>query len=216
MFHNTQFSPTVSGKFVHPLLGMLVILSLLILNGCASSQLIQSWREPALERQFEHLMIIGISDSQQTRKIYEDYFVSELKKRTIDAVPSYTLINSKQKIDRDTVKSAIAGTDIDAVLVTYLVSEDNTLKDMDSPLNGGYSTDSENLMSATLILNRGRSREEERITLKSDLYSVATKQPVWSAQTLSVAPESIDQVVTDVTSLLIAQMLSDGVIKPDE
>ena len=159
-------------------------------------------------------MIIAISDSQQTRQIYEKYFVEELKKNEIRSTPSYKLINSKQEISREVVIEAIEDTDIDAVLVTYLVSAETEFKERLSPLNTGYSADVDsNQISATIVSNRGQSREEEIFVLKNDIYDAKNKKLVWSVLTKTVGPESVDEVVTDVTALLIKQMFDDGLLK---
>lgn len=191
-----------------------LILLCLIAVSCASTSLVQSWKRPENEKNYHHLMIIGISDSQQTRRIYENHFVAELKKKKIAATPSYTLISSKQNINRETVLKAIKGTTIDAVVVTYLVSADEQVTHFDSPLNPSYSgTPDDNLISATLISNRGRTSSSEIIGLKNDLYDVQSKALVWSAQTKTVAPESIDHAITEVTQLLIKQLFNDNLLK---
>jgi len=189
------------------LLGMLV-------TSCANTKIIDDWVKDDLAKTYHHPMIIGVSDSQQNRQIYEKYFVSELAKRNIEATPSYILISSKQKMNRETVIDAVEGTEIDSVIITYLVSSETEVMHHESPLSQGYSGDPEStLLSSTLIANRYRTSNAEIITLKNDLYDVETKSLSWTAQTRTVAPESIDQVVTDVTELLIDQLLDDGVLK---
>ena len=86
----------------------IVILFLLVMGiviaSCSSTSLIQSWQETEPGHAYKHIMIIGISDSQQTRQLYEKHFVAELKKRNVIATPSYKLISSKQKMrDRKSV-----------------------------------------------------------------------------------------------------------------
>ncbi len=185
-----------------------------VLASCASTSLMDSWKEEEAKQSYHHLMIIGISDSQQTRQIYEKHFVAELKKHGITATPSYTLISSKQKINRETVVNAIANTEIDSVLVTYLVSADTELKMRDSPLNVGYSgTVESQQISATTVSHRGQSRAEEIFILKNDIYDARSRSLVWSVRTKTVGPESIDQVVEEITALLIKQLLSDEMLK---
>ncbi len=189
-----------------------LIMSLLLVS-CASTKVTESWLDSNLQKSYKHLLIIGVSDSQQTRQIYEKHFVSELAKNNINATPSYTLISSKQEINRETVVNAIKGGDIDAVLVTYLVSSDSVLTYADSPINPGYSSDTDNMMSDTLISSGIRSDTTEVIGLKNDLYDVASQSIVWSLQTETVAPDSIDKVVIDVVDLMISQMFDDGLLK---
>lgn len=185
----------------------------LLLSACANTKIVQNWLLDEQIKSYSSPMIIGISDSQQTRQIYEKYFVAELAKKNITAIPSYTLISSKQAINRETVLNAIKNTEIDSVLVSYLVSTDARLTFQDSPVNPGYLGDTDNMMSDTLISTRGRASSSEVIGLKNDLYDVATESVVWSVQTETVAPESIDDVIIDVTALLIKQLFSDGIVK---
>lgn len=194
----------------------LIVLSLMVIltASCAKTSMIENWKDDELTHTYKHLMIIGISDSQQTRQIYEKHFVGKLKKSNITATPSYSLINSKQKMNRETVVAAIKGTEIDAVLVTYLVSADVEITHRDSPLGNTYSGTAEGAeISSTIVSKRGVSRSEEVFVLKNDLFDVQSKSLVWSVQTETVGPESIDEVVTGVTKLLINQMLIDGIVK---
>lgn len=191
-----------------------LLLLCLIAASCASTSLVESWKEPENDKSYHHLLIIGISDSQQTRRIYEGYFAGELEKKNITATSSYTLISSKQEINRETVLQAIKGSSIDAVLVTYLVSADEQITHHDSPLNPSYSgTPDDNLISATLVASRGRTSSSEVVGLKNDLYDVQSQTLVWSARTKTVAPESIDHAITEVTHLLINELFSDNLLK---
>jgi len=192
----------------------IVLLFGLLTTACSNTKVIDDWVDDGLEKTYHRPMIIGVSDSQQTRQVYEKHFVSELAKRNIEATPSYMLISSKQKMNRDTVIDVVKGTEIDSVIITYLVSSETEVMHHESPLSQGYSGDPEStLLSSTLIASRYRTSNTEIITLKNDLYDVETKSLRWSAQTRTVAPESIDEVVTDVTELLVNQLIDDGVLK---
>lgn len=183
---------------------------------CAGTRLMDSWVEADHSQPYKHPMIIGISDSQQTRQLYEKYFVAELKKKNISATPSFQLINSKQKMNRETVIKALSDTDIpiDSVVVTYLVSAETEVKHHDSPLASTYSdTADDNRISATIVSTRGRTSDTEIFFLKTDLYDAQSKAIVWSAQTKTVAPESIDVVIENVIELLIDKMMSDEILK---
>jgi len=168
----------ISVKNFIDILVMLVIG--MLMASCSSTSLMQSWKETEHTHAYKHLMIIGISDSQQTRQIYEKHFVAELKKRDVTATPSYELINSKQKMNRETVVAAIQDTEIDAVLVTYLVSADAEIKHRDSPLGASYSGTAEgSQISATIVTNRGRSRTEEVFVLKNEIEDAQSKKLAW-------------------------------------
>jgi hypothetical protein len=100
--------------------------------------------------------------------------------------------------------------------VTYLVSADSELKYHDSPLSvsGGYSGSADsNMMSSTLITNRGRYSDEETIVLKNDFYDARSQDIVWSAQTKTVAADSIDEIIVDVSKLLVTELFDDEIFK---
>jgi hypothetical protein len=187
-----------------------------VIASCANTSLMDSWNDETRLGPYKHLMIIGVSDSQQTRQVYEKYFVAELKKKNITATPSYKLISSKQKINRETIVNAIQETDIaiDSVLLTYIISADAEMKPRHSPLNIGYSGNvDDHRISDTIVSKRGVSRSSEVYVLKNDLYDVQSRTLVWSAQTKTVGPESVDEVIEDVTELLIKEMISDGILQ---
>ena len=191
-----------------------VLLLCTVISSCATTKITESWVDPDLKQSYKRPLIIGISDSQQTRRVYENHFVAELKKKNITATASHTLISSKQKLNRETVVNAIQGRDIDSVLVTYLVSADAETKLRDSPLTGTYSGDSENnMMSATLITSPGRYSEADIIVLKNDFYDTKSETIVFSAQTKTVAAESIDAIIKEVTRLLITALFDEKVFR---
>jgi hypothetical protein len=180
---------------------------------CATTSLDDSWKSDDVTHPYQKPMIIGISDSQQTRQIFEKHFIATLKQNNITATPSYTLINSKQKINRETIVNAIQGTDIDAVLVTYRVADEAEFVPGESIVKNGHEGHEEhNHMSATIVTKRGRSRSSEIFMLKTDMYAVDTKSLVWSAQTESVGPDSVDQVVTEVIDILIKELFADDML----
>lgn len=100
------------------------------------------------------------------------------------------------------------------MLVTYLVAVDTDTNLRESPLDAGYSGNMADMeVSSTIIVNRGRYNESEIISLKNDFYDVASESMIWTVQTKSVAAESIDSVVIDVTALIIKQLYNDDLFK---
>ena len=104
---------------------ILLTLSSYLLASCSHTSIEGNWKEPELDSRYVQPLIIGISDSQQNRQIFEKQFVEKLKQGNVHAIPSYTMISSKQKINRETVVDAIQGTDIDAVLVRGAWDDDD-------------------------------------------------------------------------------------------
>ncbi len=197
-----------------------------VLSACSNTRITGSWAQVEMQDGYKRPtysspMVIAISDSQQTRRIYENSLIAALKEEGVTATPSYLLIDSKQKINQDTVVSAIQNaaqsnnaTLIDSVLISYLAVADTELTHQDSPLSATYSGDADdNMISATLITSRGRFNNKEVISLKNDIYDVQKQSIVWSAQTKTDDLSTIDALVLSVTEALVEKLVDDNVFK---
>lgn len=209
------------------------LFSLLVISGCSNTKLIQTWSDPQNKVSYKDIMVVGISDSEQTRRAYESYFVVSFQDQGIESLASYTLISheDEQKIDgekgtfRSIVESAVKGSDIDAVLVTHIVSieeEEIYRPSMDyQPAYGmpyynasyyggmygyhGYVT--------TYVQQPGYYTEEQTYILESSLYDVKTEELVWTTRSRTFAPDSIDETIKDVSALIIDDMKSRKLIQ---
>ena len=200
-----------------------VIVFTFIVSACANTTITQSWGQQDAERRtYKQPMVLVISDSQQTRRIYEDSLVAKLKEEGVTATPSYLLIDSRNEINRETVDSIVQRSNqnayndmpIDSVLISYLAVVDKELSKQDSPLGEAYSGDAEdNMLSATLIVGRGRFNTKEVIPLKNDLYDIQKKSIVWSVQTKTDDLTTIDALVVSVTDALVEELVDDEVFK---
>jgi hypothetical protein len=204
----------------------LLAFSTLILVSCANTKITQSWVEPDNKNTYSDLLIIGIAQSQQNRRAYESNFVEELRKHKVEAEPSYKLIKSDQKIERDTIAKAIKGLDIDGVLVTHLVAvEEETVYrpptySYGGAYGGGYYGGGYygGLYSYyphvnSYVSSPGYYTTHETYTLETNLYDVKTEELVWTARSRTFAPDSVDEVIVDVTKLLIQDLADKKLIK---
>ena len=199
---------------------VLFIVSGLLLISCANTKLSQSWVEPGNEKSFNDILIIGIGESQQNRRAYESYFVEELNTQGIESVASYKIIRQNEDIDRNTVVKAIDGLNIDGVIVTHMVAVDEETVYRSSmnymPMYGaGYygSMYSYYPHVNSYVHQPGYYTTHETYTLETNLYDVETEEMVWSARSRTFSPESVDEVIVDLTRLLIADLKDKGLIK---
>jgi hypothetical protein len=202
----------------------LLIAAVTFLSSCANTKITQSWIEPDHKKVYNDLLVIGIAQSEQNRRAYESNFVEELRSRGAEAEASYKLIKSNQKIDRETVTKAIEGMDIDAVLVTHLVAvEEETVyrpsMDYMPMYGGGYYGGYRGGMYSyyphvnTYVQRPGYYTTLETYTLETNLYDVESEELVWSARSHTFAPESVQEVIVDLTKLLINDLKDKNLIK---
>lgn len=190
-----------------------VLFLAVFLSACTNTKLSQVWVDPDQHKTYHHLLIIGIADSEQHRRAYESYFVQELEAKGIQARASYKLIKSGEKIDRDTVARAIAGLDIDGVLVTHLVAVDKETiyrpsMDYMPAYGAGYYGGLYSYYPHvnTYVHRPGYYTTHETVTLETNLYDVESEELVWSARSRTFSPESVDEIIIDLTRLVIRDL----------
>jgi len=205
---------------------ILATTAILLLSSCTNTKITQSWVEPDNKKSYNDLLIIGIGESEQNRRAYESYFVDSLKSRKIEAEASYKLIKSDETIDRDTVLKAIDGLGIDGVIITHLVAVDEETVYRPGAygyggMYGGYygagyygSMYSYYPHVNTYVHDPGYYSTHETYTLETTLYDVKTEQLVWTARSRSFSPESVDEVIVDLTKLLMEDLEAKDLIKP--
>ena len=199
-------------------------IAVLFLSSCTNTKIAQSWVEPNNKKSYNDLLVIGIGESEQNRRAYESYFIEELKSHNIEAVASYTLIKSDENIDRETVLKAIEGLDIDGVLITHLVGVEeetvyrNTGYGYGGAYGGYYGAGYYGSMYRyyphvnTYVNDPGYYTTYETYTLETSLYDVVSEELVWTARSRSFSPESVDEVIVDLTKLLIDDLKEKNLI----
>jgi len=204
---------------------LLFISTGLLLISCANTKLSHTWVNPDLEKSYSNLLIIGIGESEQNRRAYESYFVEELNVMGVESVASYKIIRQNEDIDRNTVTKAIDGLGIDGVLVTHMVAVDEETVYRPSmnymPVyGGGYYGGGHygGLYSYyphvnTYVHQPGYYTTHETYTLETNLYDVETEEMIWSARSRTFSPESVDEVIVDLTRLLIEDMKDKKLLK---
>ncbi len=98
------------------------LLATLLVVGCAISPLKTSWRSPEYAGPtFKKVLVVGISEDQANRRVFEDVFVSRLGARGIEAIPGYRYLSEASRPDMDVLKKAVREAGADAVVTTRLI-----------------------------------------------------------------------------------------------
>ena len=208
---------------------ILLISTVFLLLSCANTKISQSWVEPDNKKSYNDLLIIGIGESEQNRRAYESHFVEALREVGTEAEASYKLIKSSEKIERNTVVKAIEGMEIDGVIITHMTAvEEETVYRPGMGYSGagyggygygGYGGGYGGGMYGyyphvnSYVHSPGYYTTHETYTLETNLYDVKTEELVWSARSRTFSPESVDEVITDLTKLLINDLKDKNLIK---
>ncbi len=195
-----------------------LILMMALLAGCASStefaKIDSDYAGPA----FEEILVIGVGDNQDNRKLFEDRFAARLELAGVKAIASHTVLAQSDKLDKAEIAEAIRQYGIDAVLVTRLAGmqrKDHATYEY-KRMSGAYNHDFYGYYSSAWdVWNTPqyvRSHEYKVAWLETNIWAVAEEDKVWSGTTKTTTPRKVVDEVDRVADVLIKQLKAQGLL----
>jgi hypothetical protein len=176
---------------------------------CETTKPVAEWRSKNYQGgAFDNILIIGVSKETTVRRLFEDTFVTELKKLKVNAVSSTTIMPAGDEISKQNVDAAIKGKNIDAVLVTHLVGVES--KEVYTPptytpsLYAGYYGYYSHVHS--YVYQPGYYTRYKVVKLETNLYDVASGKVVWSTQSETVDPSKVEKLIQSKIKTTIGQL----------
>ena len=191
---------------------------ILVLGSCAQTKLSAVWRDPTYRGdRFNKIMVIGVADNPDRRRIFESQFVAAFKYRGVDAVSSLNLMPGEEKLSKEAIRSAIAGSGVDAVIVTRLVGID--VEYTQHP--GGYTAvpapyynDLYGYYSQAYVYVEAPPQidAKETASLETNLYGVRDEKLIWTVLSKTFKKHSVSDSIISLTGTLIDQLIEDRLI----
>ena len=101
------------------------VAALLVLwgTGAGGHGLVERWKDPDYEaRQFGKLLVVAITDDYETRRNFENKFVSHLRGRGVDGVTSHSLVAKLDSIeDEAAIQRTVEDREIDGAITVRVV-----------------------------------------------------------------------------------------------
>ena len=208
-----------------------VLLALVILfAGCSSANrtaITGSWDNPDHPvESFDKILIIGISDNTSARAVVEQTVADELAAEGFNvgtASQEFTdALRDELRNDRELADRHLAERGYDGVMVialldikedTYYVPGTVSYQPMSYyPHYGGYygywGT------TYTSVYNPGYYENSLSVFLESNLYAVENDVLIWSAQSRTEDPSSVQGLADHFARVLVDEMLKNDVISP--
>lgn len=167
----------------------------------------QSWRAPtASTGQLTNVVTLARSRSPSIRRSAEDQLAAQLMRRGIHAVPAYAVIADDQLSDRDRALTTLRARGFDGIVSMEFIGAHQKLVSYPSLYDywgygwgygyyGGYD-----VYPQTIV----------RVSISA--YSLPTNSLVWSAVSRSVDPDSINELIGDVTHVAARELQKEQVI----
>ena len=188
----------------------------LILAACASTKVTEQWKDPAFNTKFNDVLVLSLNVNDSKRRLFETGFLAELDKRGVESSASYELLPDHADLEKETIKTAIASTSIDGVLVMRQVKvkkEDRYVPPrMDYIGDPYYGSFYGYYGHFAPIYTPGYMTEDTIVHLEVNLYAVDGEKLVWSGKTETFNPKDANTYVGDAAGTIIGQLAKDGLI----
>ncbi len=206
---------------------LFLLLTLPVLwQSCTSTQIVASWHDENTQpRQFKKILVIGMSQDVAARATVEDEVVYFLNLKGIPAVSASSLLAPERKILKaspEVQKQKLNEEGIDGVLaISLLRTEDKTRYVQGNTYDpvgyyGGYYGSFYTYYPQVYgtVYQPGYYVNTKDVYLETNLYDVATGKLLWSAQSETMDPQSIDELANSFARGLVSHLLKRKIIVP--
>lgn len=190
------------------------------LSSCASSGLVNMWRDPSFQASpMRNMLVIAAKKNPVHRRMWEDGFTAELGKHGIAATPSYRLFPDALP-DTQAVVAAVRDSSYDGVLVTTKLPTERNVRYVP-----GYSTVEPVLRPRgwrgayytyyQRVYYPGYVETETIIRYQTDVWTTeGDGRLIWSGTTESIDPGSSRAINREITKLIVPELQRQGILPP--
>lgn len=203
----------------------LVLVLLFALASCSpSTKMLGSWTGPNTPTEgYNSIFVTAITDNLVARQTIENDIDALLDNKGIVAISSFDIIPPGFKATpekKEQVVSQIRAGGSDAILTIALLDQTSETRyvpgtTMYSPMSyGGYYGRFYGYYSYynPVMYDPGYYATDKKYYIEMNLYDVETEQLVWSAQSETTNPSSIETFSSSFSSLIVNQLIKDGII----
>lgn len=209
-----------SSSTLRVLLPVSIVLLVSVGVSCGTkTQVSSQWLSPDYKGGPMHkILVVGVAKTNLGRRAYEDQFAEALSDSGADAVASYRLLPSKDRLTKEQLERVVHREGFDGVVVTRLlgVEKDTTYVPPSSyavPSYGyGYGYYGYYGRNYDVVHSPGYTRTTEIVRLETRLWNAADSQLAWGITSETFDPTSTDDGIASVTKKLVQQLSKDGLL----
>ena len=186
-----------------------------IITSCSSStRLTNVWKDESFKNSgLEKFLVLGLAKENWKKKVYENEYVSVLKKHNVDAIAAWELLPEDEELTKETFEKYFKDENIDAVLVTG----ETGMSTEESVWGGGASHVMVGfygfyISTSPIYRVPGYLAEEKIIHMKIRLFETGEGKLIWSASSKSYEPKSTSDIIKSVSWNVVDELYLDGFI----
>ena len=202
-----------------------VLIFAVMLSSCANTKFTKQWIDEDFNAEpYDDILVLVVADKMGNRQDAENYIVEKLGETGINAMQSYDILPKTETIDAEAVDKAIDGLQLDAVIVMYatgITEEEYFIPTRRFGVYSGYGYGHAHYGSfynyyphaVNYVYLPGYDNTHYVIALETSLFDLNTTKMVWSGQSNTFAPESVDDVIHNITVLTINELKKKKIIQ---
>jgi len=188
------------------------------LFGCASSKLVDVWRDPSFQAApLSKMLVITVRKNPLIRRIWEDAFTGELAKHGVTAISSYSLFPDIPP-DTDQVIAAVKANGFDGILVIlklrtetnreYIQGYTSTVQDV------RYSYYWQRYWTTYHDIQHPGYVDSQTVDVRTiDVTSTGNNgRLIWSATSKTPDPGSVTDVQQGIAELVVSELAQRSIV----
>lgn len=193
-----------------------LLLCTLAVSCGGSTKMIGLWSDPTYQApQVQKVLVIGLGENEGRVKIFESAMAKQLKSRKITAIPGSTIFPVGAPIDTVAGRKYVHENGIDLISVTRVLglsSEQEYVPGSTyyTPAPAYYGFYPYYYTSYQMVSTPGYVRQYRVATVETNVYDVKNEKLVWSGQSETVDPSSLNQAIDDIAAVTVSNMAKSG------
>jgi len=192
-----------------------------ILCSCASTSLIDTWRNPNLHAARLHkVLVVSITKKVSSRGVYEDVIADELGRHGVEAVAGHSYIAGDGKSDCRVLEQAVKKAVAQAVLTvqTIKVERQTTIQPSYVTYPGHWypeafpAWDLYGYYGSMGNYGPAYVSTYDIATIQVNLFDTSTGKLLWAATIKSSEPEKVVTVAKDLARIVRESLVKEGLI----
>lgn len=201
-----------SGRARALALGLTLVTAAWLLAACAATttDVTGQWRDPEYHETLGKVLVISLADEPSIRQRFEHTVSARLQRAGITAVPASDIIPLDRKIDRKTVRAAIAGRGFDTVLVSRLIGIDTSTDYI--PPSPAEDFDSFYSHAYALVYSPGYLAHRTVVSIRINVYETRHNQLIWSMTSKTFNHRNVRDVIDSLARAITRQLARQGLL----
>ncbi|WP_317195467.1 hypothetical protein [Rufibacter psychrotolerans] len=208
------------------LTGMCLLVMALVAGCAPATQITGTWKSPeATTTTYNRILVAALTDNAIARQTLEAQLQTQLQQRGITAAKSIDVVppalTRGEGNTADALLDKIKGDQYDAILTVALVNTETETRYV--PGNTVYRPVTRFAWYGTfrgyytywrpMMYDPGYYREDKVYFLETNLYDAATEKLLWSAQSQSYNPSSLQRFSEKFGEITVARMQQENLIR---